>query len=150
MPWLEHPDSIASEVHFPFTRLSYTFDEENSFPVSVELRAFSPFIPLDAKNSGLPLAFFTFSVQNQSMEDLEVSLLGGLRNLTGYTYSKQASIMDFQCGETAAWMQMSRAGLPADASDNGTLALAVIEENAGQTRMSSTRAPAAMYGTHST
>ncbi len=133
MPWLEHPDSIDSEVHFPFTRLSYSFDEENSFPVSVELRAFSPFIPLDAKNSGLPLAFLTFSVQNQSMEDLEVSLLGGLRNLTGYTYSKQASMMDFQRGEAAAWMQMSRAGMPTGASDHGTLALAVIEENAGQT-----------------
>lgn len=126
MPWLEHAGSIDAEVRFPFTRLDYHFDGPEAMPVSVSLEAFSPFIPLDAENSGLPLAYFTFRIRNTALEPFTVSLLGGLRNLTGYTYLEQPSQMRFQREGGAAWIQLRRDGVPVDASDNGALALGVL------------------------
>lgn len=130
MPWLEHASHIAAEVRFPFTRLAYMLGN-GTFPISVVLEAFSPFIPLDPENSGLPLACFTFHLTNNTLDRFAVSLLGGLRNLTGYSYSEQPSQMKLHRSEGAAWIQYSRENQPSDASDNGTLALGVLEQ--GQT-----------------
>ncbi len=90
MPWVTHPESIDAEVTFPFTRLDYHFAD---MPIKVELEAFSPFIPLDEKNSGLPVASFTYSLTNTSTEPLEVSLLGALRNIVGYASPDSLSEM---------------------------------------------------------
>lgn len=133
MPWLEHADAIDAEVRFPFTRLRYNFDSRNPLPVEVELEAFSPFIPLDAKNSALPLAFFTFRLKNLTGDDIEVSLLGALRNLTGYTYLEQPSHMAFMQSPGLSRVELARDSVPSGASDDGTLALAVIEEGQGST-----------------
>ena len=65
----------------------------------------SPWMPATPR---LPLAFFTFTLQNLAFEDLDVSLLAGLRNLTGYTYSEQPSRMAFRQDEQAAMIQLSR------------------------------------------
>lgn len=129
MPWLEHAQEIDAKARFPFTNLVYSLGD--AFPVSVELQAFSPFIPLDEYNSGLPLACFTFTLSNLTQNRLEVSLLGALRNLSGYSYSEQLSLMTLHHSEDATWMQYSREHLAPDASDTGTLALGTIQQ--GQT-----------------
>jgi len=53
---------------------------EKDFPVKVEMEAFSPFIPLNAKDSALPATLFSISVQNVSNKKLSVSILGWLEN----------------------------------------------------------------------
>lgn len=84
MPWLEHPEHIEFRGRFPEARLRYV--AESGFPVRVELRAFSPFIPLDSKNSGVPAAVFLFSVHNPCAKAADISLFGALKNPIMYDH----------------------------------------------------------------
>ncbi len=64
--------------------------------------AFSPFIPLNAKDSALPLAFFTFTLRNRTAKSLRVSLIHALRNIVGYDMPESDSVMSFgRKGDTA-------------------------------------------------
>lgn len=54
-------------------------------PVSVDLTAYNPFIPLNAPDSGLPATVFEFTVTNTSKEPVKVGLLGWLENAVGLT-----------------------------------------------------------------
>lgn len=49
-------------------------------PVSAKLEAFSPFIPLNANDSGLPATIMSFSLTNTADTPLEVTLAGWLEN----------------------------------------------------------------------
>lgn len=49
-------------------------------PVQVSLEAFSPFIPLDEDDSGLPATVMSFTVRNPSAEDAAVTVAGWLQN----------------------------------------------------------------------
>jgi non-lysosomal glucosylceramidase len=68
---------ISFEATYPVATVTYT---DPSFPVAVEMKAYSPFIPLDADNSGLPATVFSFSVRNVSGAALDVKILGWLEN----------------------------------------------------------------------
>ncbi|MCK4784216.1 MAG: hypothetical protein KAV87_10730, partial [Desulfobacteraceae bacterium] len=60
----------------------YTF-EDPALPVQVSLEAFSPLIPLDAKNSAIPCAIFNLTVENQGVQSVEVSFLATQQNAAG-------------------------------------------------------------------
>jgi hypothetical protein len=62
---------------YPIGNIRY---REDGFPVSVLLTAYSPFIPLNAKDSALPATIFRISVRNESKKKLSVNLLGWLEN----------------------------------------------------------------------
>jgi uncharacterized protein (DUF608 family) len=53
---------------------------EDGFPVKVELEAFSPFIPLNARDSALPTTIFHITVENTSGKSLRAGILGWLEN----------------------------------------------------------------------
>ncbi len=53
---------------------------EDGFPVKVELEVFSPFIPLNAKDSALPATLFHITVENISGKSLRAGILGWLEN----------------------------------------------------------------------
>lgn len=52
---------------FPVNYLS-----SETSPVDVHLEAFSPTIPLDAKNSAVPVIIFNFTVDNNGSQDAKV------------------------------------------------------------------------------
>ena len=52
----------------------------DGFPVKVALSAYSPFIPLNAKDSALPATLFNIVVENTSDTNLRVGILGWLEN----------------------------------------------------------------------
>jgi len=62
---------------FPFGRIKYI---DRSLPVKVELTAFSPFIPGEHKDSGLPGLIYKFSVHNPKRKKLIVSLMASAIN----------------------------------------------------------------------
>ncbi len=62
---------------YPIAQLEYT---NASLPVHISLEAFSPFIPLDADDSGLPASVFHFTLKNGSTASVEASLIGSLQN----------------------------------------------------------------------
>jgi len=53
---------------------------EKGFPIKVETEAFSPFIPLNAKDSSLPATLFHITLENTSSKSVETSVLGWLEN----------------------------------------------------------------------
>ena len=72
----DFPD-MTFRGEYPIAKLDYL---HASMPVSVSLEAFSPFIPLDAADSGLPATIFNFTLKNHSASPVEVSLAGSLQN----------------------------------------------------------------------
>lgn len=70
-------DEIAFEATYPMATIRYTSSE---FPVEVSLKVYSPFIPLDEVNSGLPATVYTFHLKNKTKAGVNVSLTGWLEN----------------------------------------------------------------------
>ncbi|RYG37142.1 hypothetical protein EON81_07545 [bacterium] len=70
------PD-VEFRGEYPMGRVAY---KDATLPVSVTLEAFSPFIPLDADDSGLPVTIMAFTLRNDSKETAEVTLEGWLQN----------------------------------------------------------------------
>ncbi|HNQ90526.1 MAG TPA: GH116 family glycosyl-hydrolase [Verrucomicrobiota bacterium] len=68
---------VAFTGQYPIGTVEYT---DPSCPVAVKLEAFSPFIPLNADDSGLPATVFHFTVTNQSRQRVSVTLAGWLQN----------------------------------------------------------------------
>ncbi|HLB74699.1 MAG TPA: GH116 family glycosyl-hydrolase, partial [Sedimentisphaerales bacterium] len=62
---------------YPIGIVRYSNDE---FPVKVETEVFSPFIPLNAKDSALPATLFHVTLENNSRKPVDVGVLGWLQN----------------------------------------------------------------------
>lgn len=77
MTGLPHFQSVDFRGEFPLAQLDY---QDDSFPGEVELHAFNPFIPTNADDSGIPAAFFEFSLTNTSDTPLTYALAGVLSN----------------------------------------------------------------------
>ncbi|WP_262246559.1 GH116 family glycosyl hydrolase [Parapedobacter soli] len=70
-------DEVTFESAYPTATIRYQSD---SAPVEVVLTAYSPFIPLNAEDSALPVTIFRMKVINKSLKKLRVSVLGWLEN----------------------------------------------------------------------
>jgi uncharacterized protein (DUF608 family) len=62
---------------YPIAQVTY---HDEDFPVKVKLEAFSPFTPLDVKNSMYPATVLIYTVKNASSEKVELDLKGWLDN----------------------------------------------------------------------
>lgn len=65
---------------FPLLQVRY----ETDLPVNVELEAWSPFIPLNAKESALPLAVFSFTLHNPTNQPIDAAVMMNLQNIIGW------------------------------------------------------------------
>ncbi|MBE6807924.1 MAG: hypothetical protein E7524_00475 [Ruminococcaceae bacterium] len=61
---MPHFKNVKFDGKFPITTL--TFEDEN-FPAKVIMKAFNPFIPLDADNSSIPAAFFDITFKSREV-----------------------------------------------------------------------------------
>lgn len=61
--------------------------------VQVSLEAFTPFIPLNADDSGIPGAYFQCKVKNPGRERVEVSITGSMNNSVGFEGYNDFSFM---------------------------------------------------------
>ncbi len=75
-----HESKMTSE--YPFVRVKFI---DAGFPVVVNLEAYTPFIPHEADNSGLPMALFNYGVENLGDKPVEVSVAGSMLNAVGFT-----------------------------------------------------------------
>jgi uncharacterized protein (DUF608 family) len=66
---------------YPYVYVELTSPD---MPVTVTLEAFTPFIPLDAADSGIPGAVLRYEVRNVSKTELNVSVVGSLTNALGF------------------------------------------------------------------
>lgn len=65
---------------YPFANVEL---EDPSMPVRVTLEAFTPLIPLNPEDSGIPCASLTYAVTNLSNEPVSMTLVGSLCNPVG-------------------------------------------------------------------
>jgi len=113
---------------------------DSSLPAEVRLEAYSPFIPLNSKDSGLPAIIFEFKVKNTGAQPLSVSVMATLQNLVGwdghspiagveyFAYGSNRNALERSPGLTA--LDMSNPRLPRDFPFQGRVALAALADEA--------------------
>lgn len=77
------PRFKASTMRAEYPLCSIRF-EDGGLPLSVELDALTPFIPLDDEDSALPVAILTYRVKNTGDEPVFVSVAGSMANMCGF------------------------------------------------------------------
>jgi uncharacterized protein (DUF608 family) len=73
-------DNVRFTGTYPIGRVSYADNPTNSSGVSVELEAFSPFVPLATLDSTLPTTIMSFTVRNTSSSPVRATVLGYAEN----------------------------------------------------------------------
>lgn len=134
---VETVDDIEFIGEYPIAELAYLDDE---LPVNVRLEAFSPLIPLNSRDSGLPCVIFIFSVENPTDRRAEVTLFGSLQNAVGYDAGSGISGINCPCyggnvnraerDEMLSAVAMTNAELPQDHPAQGSMAIAALSDAA--------------------
>ncbi len=79
-PGLARLASATFTGEFPLAKIDF---KDARFPVNVSLEAFTPFIPLDAEESGLPVAILRYRVTNPASVAAQVSIAWSIENPLG-------------------------------------------------------------------
>ncbi|MHB1295492.1 MAG: GH116 family glycosyl-hydrolase [Anaerolineae bacterium] len=128
---LPHVRSASLRGEFPLAEITF---EDANLPVQVCLEAYSPFIPLNADDSGLPIAVLRYHLRNTSGERVTLSLSGNMMNPIGY---KGSGPLDYGQNRDAfggnvnrfvdeggvRGLALSSEKVPADSPRFGTMAL---------------------------
>jgi non-lysosomal glucosylceramidase len=77
VPGLPRLESCTFIGEFPLARIEF---HDSELPVQVTLEAFTPFIPLAADDSGLPLAVLRYHVSNRNATKAKVAIAFSLEN----------------------------------------------------------------------
>ncbi|MBN1673945.1 MAG: hypothetical protein JXR37_23045 [Kiritimatiellae bacterium] len=104
---------------FPFAELSL---RDPRVPLSVCLEAFNPFIPLDDRNSSIPIAIFLFHLRNTAKRPVTARLFAGLENIAGHPDMRGGSNRTRRTGGVGGVMLENRSHAP-DSPRHSTLAL---------------------------
>jgi len=78
---LPHMRAARFRGEFPFAEVLF---DDDGLPVQVRLEAYSPFIPLNPNDSGLPIAVLRYHVRNEGDVPVTLSLAGSIFNPVGY------------------------------------------------------------------
>lgn len=124
---LPHMWSSEFRGEFPLAWVEF---EEPALPVQVSLEAYSPFIPMNADESGLPIAVLYYTVANVSGKPVDVSLVGSLFNAVGYRGSGPfvgehlgGNVNEYFDDGIVRGLRMNSDKYPADSPRYGTMAL---------------------------
>jgi non-lysosomal glucosylceramidase len=145
MPPYEGPDGLGSKNapglsrlegatftgEFPIAQIAF---HDSRLPVNVTLDAFSPFIPLDADESGLPVAILRYRIHNPGKDAARVSIAWSIENPIGATYQDVAQhhpgeqrVIEYRESDQIKGLLMSNPGMPADDPQSGTLAVCLVK-----------------------
>lgn len=70
-------EEIIFEATYPKARITYL---DKTLGLDIQAEVYSPFIPLEEKNSSLPCTIYTFSITNKNATDCHIDILGWLGN----------------------------------------------------------------------
>ena len=123
--WISGVDTIHFRASVPFAELDF---EQDGLPLKVNLRAWSPFIPGNVKDSNLPLAYFDFDLTSTSQRPIDVQILAVSRNAVGYDQPERIYVnRRVQDGDFSA-VVMENGQLEPKALTTGTVCLASFAE----------------------
>lgn len=130
-------EQIEYAGEYPVAEIRY---RDAALPAEISLEAYCPFVPLNARDSGLPCIVFEFTVKNASERPLAASVLATLQNLVGWDgHSPIVGVENFAYGANRnallrakglTAIEMSNPRLPQDFAFNGRVALAAFAEHA--------------------
>ena len=123
-PGLVRLASSSFTGEFPLARLEFA---DAALPVRVALEAFSPFIPHDPDDSGLPVAILRYRVTNPGAAAAKVSIAWSIDNPTGRTPAADTRVNEHRTSALLEGLYMSSPELPAADPLKGSFVLAAIE-----------------------
>jgi non-lysosomal glucosylceramidase len=124
-PGLSRLDAATFTGAYPLAHIAF---EDRAMPVKVELEAFSPFIPHEPDDSGLPVAILRYRVTNPKSTNATVSIAWSLENpvKTGPPADPDPRLNTYQSNARLAGLTMSNPALPEGDPMRGTVALAAL------------------------
>ncbi len=117
--------AFKGEYPFAFVRL-----EDPELPVRVVLEAFNPLIPLNDRDSGIPVAILLYRVRNSSRSPIHVSIYGSLSNFVGGVGS-DGQVNEGRTAPGMTGLFMTNKKIDASSPRGGSLALVTPWEDAG-------------------
>ena len=125
-PGLTRLASAAFTGEFPLAHIDFA---DTTLPVRVSLEAFSPFIPHEPDESGLPVAILRYRVANPGAATAKVSIAWSIDNPTGRTQAKDTRVNEYRSGPRLAGLVMNSPELPASDALKGSFVLAAVDPN---------------------
>lgn len=128
-------EEISFTGQYPVATIQFT---DHALPFSVTMEAFSPFIPLNEEDSGLPSVIFSVTIHNHSEKSMEVSLAGWLQNAclmqgndkVSFTRQNTGVKEDGMVGVFSETKHVASTdkSKPGPFPDNGTMCLSVLSK----------------------
>ncbi len=73
-------DEIRFFGEYPVATIEYDAEEDSAWPVEVQAEVFSPFIPLNTRDSALPATVLRYTIKNTSNQPVKATLAGWMGN----------------------------------------------------------------------
>src|ERR1019366_667361 len=104
VPGLTRLASATFTGEFPLARVDFS---DPALPVKISLEAFSPFIPHEADDSGLPVAILRYRVTNSGTVSAKVSIVWSIENPTGHAQAKDTRVNEYKASAQLAGILMT-------------------------------------------
>ncbi|MBI1258638.1 MAG: hypothetical protein GC204_14315 [Chloroflexi bacterium] len=121
---------------YPFATIDFA---DPDVPLMVQLEAYTPLIPLNADDSGIPAAIFTYRVHNPTDKPVKLTLVGSISNPVGSpVFHPLTEKRETQVGRPTNTLRedgglhglyLSAEGIDADALEYGNLSLVTDAPN---------------------
>lgn len=135
-PGLSRLEAAKFTGEYPLAHIDF---QDRRLPVQVGLDAFSPFIPHDPDDSGLPVAILRYYVTNPGLVPAEIGIAFSIENPVtaspgtgGPTLNRETRRNDYRTGKQLQGLLMSNPEFPSDDPMQGTFVLAAIPEERTQ------------------
>jgi len=125
-PGLTRLASATFTGEFPLAHIDFT---DSALPVKISLEAFSPFIPHEPDESGLPVAILRYRVTNPGVVSAKVSIAWSIDNPTGRAEAKDTRVNEYKTSERLAGILMTNPGLPGNNALKGSFLLSVLDSS---------------------
>ena len=129
-PGLSRLEGAKFTGEYPLAHIDF---EDRRLPVKVELDAFSPFIPHDPDDSGLPVAVLRYRVTNPGLSPAKVGIAFSIDNPVAANPSKSSPTLtteqrlnEYRTGQQLEGLLMSNPSLPSDDPMHGSFVLAAM------------------------
>lgn len=136
-PGLTRLASATFTGEYPFARVDFA---DSKLGVKVSLEAFSPLIPLEPDDSGLPATVLRYRVTNPGSSPARVSIAWSIENPVGVRTQRGAAQgvtgetreNEFRSGSHIEGILMTNPGLPVDDPFRGSFALSLTGRGDGK------------------
>lgn len=134
VPGLPRLESSTFTGEYPLARVDF---EDSELPVRIALEAFTPFIPLEPDDSGLPMAVLRYHVTNPGPMPAKVSIAWSIDNPIGKGAGGSANSghgrqNDYRESKGIRGLLMQNPFLGSTDPQSGTFALAVLGADEGR------------------